>query len=126
VSFVLIVSFVFHKGRIPKTPSSVVVIGELGDHARDAATGVGDPDIERAECSERAVAQALVVGATGDVGGDGDRTLTETSCERFELAFAARCEHRLAATCNDELGEREADASGAPVMTTTLSFMGKG
>ena len=88
-----------------------VGVGELGDHARDAAARVVDDHVELTEALERAIAEPLEIGALGDVGGNDERVRSQRGGARGELGFATGGEHDAAGAALGDLGgERGADA----------------
>ena len=87
-----------------------VVVDEVGDGARDAATGVVDPHVDAPEALDRRLGEVLDVAALRDVGDDRERVLADRRGDRVELRLAARREDDLRALGRELLRELGPDA----------------
>ncbi len=87
-----------------------VLVGQLRDETRDAATGVVDPHVHGAEALEGGVEDALHVLATRHVGDDRERLGARARSHLPELVLAPRGQDDPRVTSADERGERRADA----------------
>ena len=99
-----------------------VVVDEVGDRARDAATGVVDPDVDAPEALDRRPGEALDVAPLRHVGDDRERAVADRLGDRVELRLAARREDDLRPRAPSCFASSAPMPALAPVMTTTLSI----
>src|SRR5262249_14246340 len=92
-----------------------VVVAQIDDRTRNAASGVVDPDVERFELGERGITQRLDVGTTCDVHGYNERTGSAAPLGfggyRPQLGFASGRKHETIAIGGESVRQPGTDAA---------------
>ncbi len=86
-----------------------VLVGQVGDAARDAATRVVHPDVDPAEAVDGRPGQVVDVAPLRDVGDHRERVLAEPLRDRVELVLATRPEDDLGPSGRELLRELRPD-----------------